>query len=252
MAKKKHIESPEEGPVQITEKTAETVAKALAGTELQVPAIGQQWTDKETGESRCITSIDEEVVSFGDGSSIEIGEFPNFYTPTPEVLPIQPIENADSVRVNITPRSYPVRTETRELAVHYTPEEIDQMSRDLSNTVLDINRIPAMKKALVLKQQDLADRILEETHEIPVRCGWEYECAGIDSDGHRIHSDTHKTLFRLDTGAVVETSMMTAEDRQLELNYAQHQQHPEAMAGEEALAEMAEAAHTSEEDQEAA
>lgn len=221
MAKKKHIEAPEEGPVQITEKTAETVAKALAGTELQVPAIGQQWTD-------------------------------DFYHPTPEVLPIQPIENADSVRVNITPRSYPVRTETRELAVHYTPEEIDQMSRDLSNTVLDINRIPAMKKALVLKQQDLADRILEETHEIPVRCGWEYECAGIDSDGHRIHSDTHKTLFRLDTGAVVETSMMTAEDRQLELNYAQHQQHPEAMAGEEALAEMAEAAHTSEEDQEAA
>lgn len=190
-----------------------------------IPTLGGQVTLRGTDKHKCITTIEDGFITFGDGTEVEIEQFEALYEPTPPAdLPIQGIENAVTVDVAMrrTP-DYPERTETRDLMVRYTPDEIEVMSRQISETVIELARIPGIKKALVEKQATLADNILAEEHETEVQCRWIFECAGRDSStGEKIYSATHKTLFREDTGKAVEVIMMTGADHQLELNYRAH------------------------------
>jgi hypothetical protein len=181
------------------------------------------------------------TVHFGDGTEQDMATFHEQYEPVPNVIPFDavhegnivdlktarlpepftPIENA-SVDVEIRTPHYPDVTVPRELPVKFSDSEIREMALELAYVMLELDGLPDIKKRLQLKQDGLSAKIRGGSEERQVKCRWVFECSGVDSDGNQIPNRSYKALFRLDTGAFIEATMMTQEDLQMELSFGAH------------------------------
>lgn len=124
---------------------------------------------------------------------------------------------------------WPESKEPRHLFVDLKPEEINVASRLLAETVPHIQGLEAAAKAsaaqhkvgiqaVEVEQSRLSALVTQRKEERKVDCVWIYECAGMDTETkEKIIHPEKKTLFRMDTGAVVEIRDIQNEERQMSL-----------------------------------
>ncbi|MES2706101.1 MAG: hypothetical protein V4726_05795 [Verrucomicrobiota bacterium] len=149
-------------------------------------------------------------------------------SPPEEAALVAAFEAWDSEEILSLQINWNEKTETREIGVPLTKEEISQAANLLADTVTEIRELEAAKKAsadhykgLITDQEKIQNRqsdlIRRGTEAKPVPCRWMWEIAGRDDTGAFIRDGNYKTLIRLDTGGVVETKPITADERQMGL-----------------------------------
>lgn len=127
-----------------------------------------------------------------------------------------------------TKPKWPESVETRSLPCPLRDADNKELLSDLAAAwnmmhLLQEEKKQAMKAFQVRIQEQesvlakLHDEVTSGTRVKDVECEWTFECAGIDDEGAEIFHPDMKTLFRKDTGDVVETTPITGADREMEL-----------------------------------
>lgn len=129
---------------------------------------------------------------------------------------------------NAAPQDWPESTEDRHLPVKLTDDERIAAGPALVDLLIEEDRVTAEKASMASqyagKLKELAEKVAYQRNVVSsgmdrraVPCHWRFECSGIDENGAGIHHPDYKTLFRSDTGEVVETIAITSDDRQRNL-----------------------------------
>lgn len=124
---------------------------------------------------------------------------------------------------------WPEAKEKRSLRCDLKPQEINELGRANAQLGQDIDRLEDSKKASAEQYkanitEKEARRRANETSirngwvERDVDCVWEFEVAGVDAGTkEKVFHPEKKTLFRSDTGEVVEIRDITEGERQMAL-----------------------------------
>lgn len=124
---------------------------------------------------------------------------------------------------------WPENVETRDLPKEYSDADLAAKATEMSVIIKERESIKRQAKdaaagykaeidALDTSLADYATDIKEGKGTERVACKWQYETSGKDGDGNFIYHPEMKTLYRVDTGAVVTVSPITPEERQMEMS----------------------------------
>ena len=145
--------------------------------------------------------------------------------PLPAVITLEPWDSEDIAALQINWQS---KSETREIGVPLTREEIQDHATTLADTVTTIQELEDEKKingdrinGAIKEQEKIQNRVsalIRQGHDTkPVPCVWLFEIAGRNDSGAFIRDANYKTIIRQDTGAVIEVKPITNEERQMGL-----------------------------------
>lgn len=123
-------------------------------------------------------------------------------------------------------QDWPESTETRQLQVNLTDEEIVEESRSLVRHLREVQSLESQKKASndrFKAQIEEQEKLIEDLKTIvnsgktrrDVSCSWQFEMNGHAAGGDRIPHSGMKTLIRDDTNETIKVKPITDEDRQL-------------------------------------
>ena len=123
---------------------------------------------------------------------------------------------------------WPESTETRELNVSLTDDQIIEQSRVLIDKLREVETLTAAKKASADNYKTRIEEVEQKIEDVSivvksgkdrrqVPCRWLWQTNNFDASGAAIFHSEMKTLIREDTGEVVEVKPITFEDRQVNL-----------------------------------
>lgn len=142
-------------------------------------------------------------------------------------------------------QDWPESTENRELPVELTEEERLQFARDAFKAHDDVESLKVDKKHAAknfdqrikdeeTRYDELSDVAKSGHIRRKVPCVWKFETNGVGPDGKEVYHSSMKTLFREDTGAVVEVVPISDGDRQMTMPLGDEESHAanvESLAG---------------------
>lgn len=185
-----------------------------------------------------------------DDPAAEPHEAPASESPAAPVIVLEPwdSEEIQSLQIN-----WQAKSETREIGVPLTREEIQDHATKLADTVTEIRELEDAKKAnadrykaLITDQEKIQNRVsalIRQGHDTkPVPCVWLFEVAGRNDVGQFIRDPNYKTIIRKDTGAVIEVKPITADERQMGLPLDDEGPQPPDEEPDDEAAALAEAA----------
>ena len=137
-------------------------------------------------------------------------------------------EQQEARQEEASERKWPEATETRHLPREYNDSDLARMATEMSAVIKKREGIKRQAKDAAAAYKSEVDGLDTELAEYAtdikegkgtetVLCQWEYETSGRDGDGNFIFHPEMKTLFRIDTGAVITVSPITDEERQMEM-----------------------------------
>ena len=144
---------------------------------------------------------------------------------------------------------YPEVSEPRALKVILDAKEREALTQELARSIGEIAQLEDEKKSSASnfkykieekqsRQGRLSLLITDGYEQRSVESKWEFETSGVDESGKPIHHPEFKTLFRSDTGEVVEVMAMTDYDferRELALGNTKAEPEPVIDDGDEPL-----------------
>ena len=106
-----------------------------------------------------------------------------------------------------------MQKETRKLTVQLTDLEVENYGRELASCLVKIETLNEQRKAItqtidpLKKRSTVLSQTIEDGNEIrDIECSWQYDW-----------SRSERSLYRLDTGEIVETDIIPEHEKQQHL-----------------------------------
>lgn len=150
---------------------------------------------------------------------------------TPAAEPV--IEQDPTVETSTAEWKWPESLEKRSVLVEFDDHDRSEIAVQMGECTLERNAVKERKKnsnaafqaeidAYDEKLTQFASSLEKNGENREVQCRWVFETAGANDAGELIPDAGHKTLVRVDTGAVVQVARITDEDRQGDLLHGLH------------------------------